>query len=450
MSTASDSPWLDAYQIHPYGYGTSEAEAATSVLCAFARAHGKSPLRALELLHTTFSLTFTGLREKDVGCLNGYGVMQARLESMLGMALRRDDLSGFNFGWAARSFSKRGGLVAKPVRHFCSVCFLRMRRAEMRPHDLLAWQVTDLSICVVDRSPLHSRCPGCKSAQSFLPTSGIVDVCWRCGGWLGDAESKPALASDAGCAHQAWLAVEVAKLVEAAPRLRTSLHGEEPKTFVRELIKGRRVTNQSLAEQMNVADDTLRDWRRGRRRPRLAVWMRICAVLGVSPLDTLVDPFLASCQMPLDIDRGSWPVPTWKQLVADPTLRLRIVSAVEEELKLAVPTVTSIAELAERLNSTQASLYHYSNSAVKKLSGRIRCRKTVKKHDVLRSRKRTAERIIRQLERDGEDVTRANFVPLYRQRTDQGEWAAKEMFTDLLRQHRKPDEDGAGLGKNRK
>ncbi|WP_168710447.1 helix-turn-helix domain-containing protein [Panacagrimonas perspica] len=390
-------------------------------------------MRILNLLESTYSVPLSNLRARDVGCLNGYGLMQSRLEALLSLVTKRDDLGASNFGWAIKVFSTQGGLVVKRDRHFCAACFLRMRRADIRSHDLLAWQVADLNVCVVDKTKLSSRCPKCRSPQALVPTSGVLDLCSKCGCWLGDIQNLPVLPSDPTTSHQIWLAAEASKLIEASADLQRSVHGHEVRVFVREVLAGQKLTLESLATQLRISPDTLGDWWKGRRRPRVATWMRVCALLGVSPLDTLRDPFLAAAQMPLDIARGVWAVPRFGPRSVDQGLRERIATAVDEQLSLSKPSVDSIAELAIRLKATQSSLYHYCNKKVKKLAGRIRRLKTKRRWRKILSQRRSALRVLKRMEIEGVRLTRTAFLRRFMGRTSMSEWGAKELFGEMMR-----------------
>lgn len=293
---------LRLYPVDIQGSDTPHVESMASFIGAAAIAHRRTPIQFLASILDYAGFGEVGARHlvHPDGCtMNGYGLTQQRILGSLTRAFGKGNFVQLCLGQIGGIFAPKGGRVVKTTRHWCAACYREQRRAEVRPHDLLMWQLAELRICPQCSGSLRNSCWRCGAQQLTIPRSGRMDVCGSCASWLGEGERASVAGGTEGHAYQLWLANTIGKLLQLRIEIGALASGYEPARFLISVMETRQVSSEELAKQIQMPLDTLAQWLRRRSKPTFTSWLRACANLGVDVADTLLDPVRSAHQLQL-------------------------------------------------------------------------------------------------------------------------------------------------------
>lgn len=385
--------------------GSAQVESLTSYVCGVARANR---LSRCQLLKTLFADDAAGclvdsrlFRNGNAHTFNSCGRTQKRLLRELARATSRKDLAQTCLSSLERAVDLTGAIAR--ARRWCGPCFLDSRRKGERVSDMLAWHFADLEICPLHRVALADRCPRCKAPQSWLPLSGALDVCVRCGSWLGFELALEQLDAHPQLAYQKWLLGSIEELLLARDQLSSSVTGTECARFLQAIRAPGDLLHKDFARRLRLSKSTLLRWLRNEKRPALAQWMRLCAGLNISPTLTLIDPDLAGAQQSLDLRPAGIGTPVAPQRARRIGMTASVQARVRRHLDTASPSVGSVQQLAESLGVSHSQLYHYARTDVLQLAARWRRDKKRQSHT--QRGLRAATMVVRGLMRQGTPFT---------------------------------------------
>lgn len=429
---------LNLYPIDVHGTGTPFVQSLTSYICAVAAAHNLSPTALLRIIGrhagVSFDSTAWHLARTDGAIVNGYGSFQTQVLTALSRASGRPDLMQTCLGQLRPVFAAKGGRAVKINRHWCAKCYISMRSAGIVAYDLLLIQIAELQICPEHKMPLQSTCGQCGAHQLTLPANCRLDICGKCGVWLGSLPLRELGADLESAAYQEWLVHELKHLLIVRDQVAPLLTGREVRRFLRELMDARDLSAEVIATQVKIPVNTLAQWISGRNQPTIAFWLRACANLGISPAAVFLDPQIAAHQLPLPFES-----PTIYQSTRDGPIRKhdrdRIRKAVSDQLALNKPTVRGVIELAKVLGIPVGMMYFHDPDGCKNLTRKIRrltSIRTAKKKETLA---RSAQRLLVRLDRENEKLTRKNFVERLMERSDCTVRVARDLFPIALQKY---------------
>lgn len=416
------------YALEIAGAGKSTVEALTSHIPRRAKLHGRTTTWLVQLIETESGWAWRG--HGQAGALNGYGTCQARMSGGLARLTGLGDISQMSLAQIGPAFADNGMGTLKPMRHWCPVCFFEWRKCATPAYDMLIWQLVELALCPLHRSPLLAACPMCKRPQRHLSPDGALDLCQSCGHWLGAETSEGSLEPSAR-SYQEWLISSYCELLESRVAITPRLTTFECSTFLKAVLRSREVPVDALARRICVPQDTIRQWISARIRPTLRSWVQLCANLGVTPAQTLLDPLQAAAQLPLPFQGANVYVKT-RPAPRRRHSKEKLLKQVSLELQKKVPTVSGPVALAHRLGVPASMLYFHAPKETKALAAKTRTL-AVKKDAILRkSLRRSADRAVARLQRKKVPITRRAFVNEIQSRSNCGLRQAKQLFHRIM------------------
>ena len=280
--------------------------------------------------------------------INGRGVVAADWVRIISSLTSQRNLSAATLiGWAPVIPVR--GLVA-PHRRWCVRCY---QSSHSIPYDPLYWTVAQVTTCAIHQTTLLDNCPACHAFQSWLPTSGVTEICHQCGTSLYTATPDTHPSS-----HDQWVTVTVAEALRNPPRVAAPLVlAQRLRESIEQLNHG---IAAHFAHDLGYPKNTVAGWLGGGHQPTLEAVLRLCAVRNQSltaylrgdPLPPIepdhtnagIPPRVARCR------RSPRSVKLDPSHIADATLSAR--------------------QVAEQLGTSRRMLYYHQPEAARKRSQR--------------------------------------------------------------------------------
>lgn len=412
------------------GDGSNRIECQTSFCTRLSQAHGWSPTTLIRLIDSVSGRTRYGTHmsafSDNVRPLNSYGVSQSVFAAALVKLTDITNIVDTSLAALNGTFALNGMGAVKRSRHWCPQCYSEWRRQELDVWDMLIWQMEDLCICPVDLTPLTNCCHSCGSEQPFLPRSGSLDICCKCGCWLGKA-SAPTPHDASTTAYQRWLANEYSDLLTQRSYFRPRLSGHECAMFVDALGTCRNFSIVDLGKRVQLPFDTLYQWKENRVKPRLVSWARFCANLNVSISSTLIDPVEAAKQLSFPFDSARIYIVT-RSAPRKRHSKEAITNAVRQQLEGKRPSVSSVYELADNIGVPISMVYFHAPTDAKKLARRLNTLKKTKSTSQKKSLVRALSRAAVRLDKANSPITRKALTAEVLRKSRSSRHAAKAYF----------------------
>ena len=196
--------------------------------------------------------------------INGRGVVAADWVRIISSLTSQRNLSAATLiGWAPVIPVR--GLVA-PHRRWCVRCY---QSSHSIPYDPLYWTVAQVTTCAIHQTTLLDNCPACHAFQSWLPTSGVTEICHQCGTSLYTATPDTHPSS-----HDQWVTVTVAEALRNPPRVAAPLVlAQRLRESIEQLNHG---IAAHFAHDLGYPKNTVAGWLGGGHQPTLEAVLRMC------------------------------------------------------------------------------------------------------------------------------------------------------------------------------
>jgi hypothetical protein len=292
------------YHLEPIGIGSPMVESLTSYLMRLADVHSVHPrvlisqeilpLLNIPRLYRDGRPIYGQLTVlwKDSRVLNGRSSLTWRMVQALEQLTGRDDIRFLTMLTFVEVLSLKN--LLRRTRSCCPSCYEEWRKAGQVIYDPLLWALDVVSICPWHCEPLRQHCPNPDCAHTLLPLTsrGQPGYCEWCEQWLGSVPQRkaerPTVPEEERAWHQ-WVASAVGELLAATPSFSTPPSRERFTTVIAAYTDTEAKGNISaLARLLQVPRMNVWDWQQGRSVPELGTFLRIGAILGISPLCWLI------------------------------------------------------------------------------------------------------------------------------------------------------------------
>lgn len=310
--------------LEPRGIGTAQVESLTSYETRLANTHNLSTavLHVQEInSQITKARTAGGPMPDSSNCslttfflfaaksMNGTGSIATDYVRALENLTMRTELRFLTMLTWANVVAQTH--LLRPVRAWCPSCYEEWRDNGNIIYEQLLWALEVVEICPHHHRRLTSWCPHCKRQLPLLKAFSRPGYCSRCGNWLG---SPPDFKSDCGdviseeeLKWQKWVTKSVGEMIAAAPFISVPPARERFANSISAYID--HFSNGSIRAfsfSFKVPRETLRLWRAGKTIPQFSALLRLCRLLGTTPLhllmsaDNSVDPSNPATPIPLE------------------------------------------------------------------------------------------------------------------------------------------------------
>jgi hypothetical protein len=277
------------YHLPPLGVGTGATESLTSYLIRLAEAHcvrvGTLMAREIAPLvaadgHVRSLAQHNWVHYSHV--LNGTGATAQTLVDVLQMLTGRHDLHLLALLPWSHVLPSLG--LLRRERAWCPACYHEWRESGQPVYDPLLWGLRVVTSCSRHRHDLETRCPVCQRSQAPLATVAQPGACLHCLHWLGQAVRTPSPLSPWAC----WVTEAVATMLAATPTLTAPPDKEQLRQAIdRYSIRAAGEDLATVAQGAHISPSHLWAWRSGCTTPTLPLLLRLCASLGMTPLQVL-------------------------------------------------------------------------------------------------------------------------------------------------------------------
>jgi len=291
------------YHLPPIGSGTSYAESLTSYILRLADKHCvTSQILLKKVIIPKMNKRYLNnprkFLSKDSRTANGVTEFAILLGSVLmDMTLRRDLIHHTMLPWAGIIDPAGKGLL-KIKRAWCPACFQEWHDSDSVIYEPLLWTIRVITKCVRHGISLKYSCPACKRSQPVLLSRAGVGVCYHCDSWLGVGCYDETLVEERAKARMLkkaqWLENAVGDMISSAfimEKYPTSQDFLDALNRYSEKVTSGNVAR--LAQDVGMTPHTLRQWTRGRFRPRFDSLLDLCFRLKVTPVSLLAGDYAA-------------------------------------------------------------------------------------------------------------------------------------------------------------
>jgi len=280
------------YHLAPVGVGTPDTESLTGYIARLAHAHcvQVGVLVAREIgpglaergVHSVAQNNWAHYSE----AMNGTGATARALVDVMEALTRREDVRFLTLlSWVHVVPPAR---LLRPVRAWCPACYHDWRAEGRTIYEPLLWSLTVAAACPHHGHALQVRCPhqGCGAQQHPLAARMRPGHCSRCLRWLGQAAAGSLTAAEMRPTFLPDTRVTaVGELLAIAPTLPTPPTRGQVAGVLDALTRDER--RAAVGQAACVSKEQMSMWRRGRHLPTLPAFLRLCASLGITPVDVV-------------------------------------------------------------------------------------------------------------------------------------------------------------------
>lgn len=223
----------------------------------------------------------------EIAChLNSYTQETVKAERRLNELLGQSDEKYFSYRFMYEFLDRNAhGFVAKRKK-WCSRCYHYRRNSvceeENGIFDDLYWSVDAIKICMLHGCELREKCQNCFSFQPYLSTTSEPGYCHHCNRFLGGGSEKHVEPEELSRQQLQFHLFYISTYDEYRPTF--SRFSENLKALQDAFPEA---SSEHLGSLMGCADDVVRKWITGRRKPQLATLFRLQEVLGLDGIHQL-------------------------------------------------------------------------------------------------------------------------------------------------------------------
>ena len=298
MITAYDVQYLEKpvirsrsrlYHLEPIGIGTPFVESLASYIVRLAKAHCVSTktLVTQEILPLLEKHAQSGTRSAKTLMVNGMSSLAAEWVCALEQLTLNNNLRCLTMlTWSEVVDHQR---VVRGYRAWCPVCYKEWMETTHIIYEPLIWSLQVVTVCPKHHQELLMRCPRCQQILPLLPGRYQTDYCHKCSGYLGTSLNtnffKEEQGADFNAGWQSWVTDAVCELLTAASNLSTFPKKEMlTSSITKYLLQLANGSGWLLARKIGVDTGKMWDWQRGVHIPQFDALLKMCFVLGASPL----------------------------------------------------------------------------------------------------------------------------------------------------------------------
>ncbi len=179
--------------------------------------------------------------------------------------------------------------VVRGYRTWCPVCYKEWAETTQIIYEPLIWSLRVVTVCPKHHQELLTRCPCCQQLIPLLSSRYQPAYCPKCGGYLGLASNinllKEQQVADFKSDWQSWVTDALCELLAAASNLSTAPKKEMlTSSITKYMLQLASGSGWLLARKIGVDTGKMWDWQRGVHMPRFDALLKMCFVLGTSPL----------------------------------------------------------------------------------------------------------------------------------------------------------------------
>lgn len=370
--------------LDPISVGTPHTESLTGYIARLADAHSVTPRtlivrELMPLLQTTHLSRLTSGGSSsfwwgDACALNGTQTQAKDWVQALETLTLRNDLRFLTFlPWTAVLSPKH---LLRRTRAWCPSCYDEWRHTGQVVYDPLLWAVAAVTGCLRHRRHLRLQCRVCGRPLPILASRARLGYCPHCHHWLGTpltgASRLDDNLSDSELASQVKILEAIGALIAAAPGLPVVPPSRKNvvqavSTLVHHLGAGKAA---ALARRISLPKSMVSRWHRGKAVPRLDSLLRLCWGLGITPLDFFtsegrLDNRSRLISAPVNLLQAPSPPPR------APLVATRVQGVLMHVLECEDSPPPSMREVARRLGSAPANLYHRFPELCRAISARF-------------------------------------------------------------------------------
>ena len=357
-------PRSTLHALEPLGIGTGQCESLLSYFCRLAVSHAVSTTDLAKFVVNKADHDIRQDFEWQQRNLSGVGEAAKTWAAWLSELTGVGNLDVLTLSRWSTTLPSRG--LAPRRSHWCPHCLREDREVGGTPYLRLAWEVGPVQVCYRHKVDLVDTCPHCGESR-VRHHAGIVVPGWctRCGGFLGDAKTKPAEPP------ALWVARQVDDLIarqvnsDGMPEVTAVLSTLD--TLILKLDSGRYAC---FAKRIGQAKSTVHGWLKKGGQPSLDAYLAMALHSGLS-LDQVMRGELV----------GWKPRRPEEQLVLElgETTQLKRAAprahdweAIRQEMDefLKLPEPISVAEAGRRLEIDDRHLYLRVNDLARALGER--------------------------------------------------------------------------------
>lgn len=296
MPAATSPPMRSRlYRLAPIGLGTVLVESLTSYINRLAWSYRVSArtLVAAEILPRLQDGWYVrdspaqlgGFGRSRAMAVNAAGATAADWSRVLEQLTAQADLRRLTLlPWAAGL--PHWGLL-RPAPAWCPACLDDWREHGTTIYFPVIWMLQTVTHCQRHALLLAQRCSSCGKPQSALAAKSPPGSCTQCHSWLGttDTVQPEQERDDDELAWQRWVLQAVDELCQAAltdGSLRWEAFPAAIATCVQVIGSTRK-----LGKRVQASSQLFVAWQRGTRQPSFSYLLRVCYVLGVTPVQLL-------------------------------------------------------------------------------------------------------------------------------------------------------------------
>ena len=353
------------YHLAPIGAGTPYAESLTSYILRLADAHCVTSQtlmskEVIPLLRKGYLKTPRRFLMDDSRTFNGVTQYAKSVVKVLETLTMRKSLQYHTMSKWAGVVDPAGKGLLKKERTWCPHCYEEWAANGNTIYDPLIWSIRGVSRCDKHMALLLSQCPKCRRRQPFLLSRAGVGHCYHCDRWLGvnlkEVEQKQI--ADWFLKKMMWMYLAVGEMIAAAPTLDNDPSSldltEALKRYAGLMAEG---NLSELGRRIKMTPHTIRQWVRGRYRPRFDSLLDLCYRLNVTPVKLLYGT-LEDCAS-LNLRTSSPQIKRKVRKSKEPAIKKEVVQALLEKI-LAWKRPSSIPKIAKKLGCKDWTLrYHF-------------------------------------------------------------------------------------------
>lgn len=353
------NPRSTLHALAPMGQGTPEVESLTSYFCRLAYSHGMTAQKLADWVLERFDNPVCekyGWHQRNLSSMSLESEQWAAwLSELTGVeALDRHTLSPW------RHVLGTPGIAPKSDR-WCACCLAEDKANGTDPYLRLSWDIAQINACLRHRVKLTSTCPHCKRSNVRNRSTIVVPgYCTSCGGFLGDAESEPALP------ESLWVARQVGLMLQEPPKVASTGLLPLLETIIERMADNRPGT---FASMYGFSKSGISHWLNKGGIPSLSTWLTIVGH-GAIGLDKLFageiedwEPPLVPVQLPIELPASPRAGIKSRELDWD-DIRAQLRAMLDE------PEAVSVHQASERLGIDRKNLYLRATAEARALADR--------------------------------------------------------------------------------
>jgi hypothetical protein len=260
-----------------------------------------------------------------------------------------------------------------------------------------------------------------------MPPSGHLDVCTKCQAWLGSQPKQEQPLSEPEYAYESWAAKQIALTISRQHSFGNLITGNEIAATLHKLCEQHDCSASTIAKMTKKPAENIRIWMSRGRNPTMTNWLRVCASLNLELANTIFSPKDASIQLNLDFSPPALP-PLKKKARSNSYSAEKIRAAINHQLSLKRPSVSSIVDLAKQIEVSVSAIFYHCKLETKKLSGKIAAIRRTESNLYQHHLKRVGTKLIVRRWLDGLTTTRKQFVAALVEKEACSKHKAKDTF----------------------